>query len=292
MRILFFGSNGTLSVVLLRHLLDAGLPIQAVVLPITSPRLTLESEPLMIYRPDDVTSVCQSAGVPILTVDRRLNSGSLAGHQPDLIICACFPQILPACVLALPAHGCLNLHPSLLPAYRGPAPLFWQFRAGEQTSGLSLHYMSAVVDGGDIIAQSSTPLALGISAGELNRELGAKGAETVITAVEQIARGESERQSQDEAFASYFPWPQPSDFALDPNWSAKHAFGFMRGTRELGQPYPIVIGSQHFALEAALLYSENDVIGKPFERFGSDIRIQLNPGVLHATLVPSSAAGL
>ena len=104
--------------------------------------------------------------------------------------------------------------------------------------------------------------------------------------IERLGSGEWNGRSQDEADASYFPWPQAKDFELHPSWSAVRVFGFMRGTRGLGQPYPIEIAGERFSLEAALLFSGSDVIGKPYERLGSDIRIQFSPGVVEATLWP------
>ena len=285
-QILFLGSNGTLSVVLLRQLLEAGVSIRAVVVPRDSQRSIDNERAIPVYQPDDIESVCHSAGVPVETVRQRVDPAlieRISDGKPDLVLCACFPYVLSSPVLELPVHGCLNLHPSLLPAYRGPAPLFWQLRAGERSSGITLHRMSITVDGGDIVSQSPVPISIGADAAEINRELAHAGARLVI---EGLERGEWSGRSQNEADASYFSWPQPKDFELESSWSAERVFGFMRGTRGLGQRYPIGIGGERFSLEAALLYSKSDVIGKPYERFGSDIRIQLSPGVVHATVWP------
>lgn len=278
---LFLGSRTTLSVTVLRTLLDAGLAVAAVVVPQGSRSLESVDDLIPLYRSDNLESVCEAAGVPIVAVDGVPKLGlleELAGETPNFVVCVCFPVRLPESVLSFPHKRCLNLHPSLLPAYRGPAPVFWQLRAGESAGGVTLHHMSKALDAGDIVAQTAFEIPLGISARELDKKAGVSGAELVMRTIAEPA---SKSWSQYEGEASYFSWPQEKDFALDTSWSAERVFRFMRGTREMGQRYSIEIERERFSLESALMCSPDEVLGKPFERFGADMRIQFAPGVVH-----------
>src|SRR5262249_24483185 len=100
--------------------------------------------------------------------------------SPDLICAACFPRRLPPPLLALPRLGCLNVHPSLLPRYRGPVPLFWMFRAGEATGGVTVHWMEERLDAGPIAAQEAYPIPEGIAGDDLMNECAVRGARLMV----------------------------------------------------------------------------------------------------------------
>jgi methionyl-tRNA formyltransferase len=98
----------------------------------------------------------------------------------DFVVAACFPRLLPPDWLAAPRFGCLNLHPSLLPAYRGPFPVEDQLAAGETQSGVTLHRMDATPDTGDILLQEAFPVPAGSTADSLTRLAAARGADLLI----------------------------------------------------------------------------------------------------------------
>lgn len=281
---LFLGAHTTLSLTVLRTLLDKGVRITAVLVPKGSLRAENIDDIIPVYRPDNLESVCETAGVPLLEVDGVPSAGfirKIAAGVPDFLICVCFPLRLPESVSDLPSRGCLNLHPSLLPAYRGPAPTFWQLWAGESTSGVSLHHMTRRLDAGDIVGQTAVEIPVGISARELDEQMGRKGADLIVHAIQDA---ENKRWPQNEGAASYFSWPQEKDFEMQTTWSAERVFRFMRGTRELGERYPITIDGERFSLDSALKYSGDEGLGKSFERCGADMRIQFSPGVVQVVV--------
>lgn len=110
----------------------------------------------------------------------------LASLQPDLFAVVAF-SILPAHLLAIPRCGAINLHPSLLPAYRGAAPIIWAVINGESTTGITTFYLSARVDAGDILLQEKVAIDPEETAGELETRLSAEGARLVLATVDGIA---------------------------------------------------------------------------------------------------------
>jgi methionyl-tRNA formyltransferase len=225
--------------------------------------------------------------LPIYQVSRLAAPETLAilsDLQPEVACVACFPKRLPAALLRLPRWGCLNVHPSLLPQYRGPYPLFWTWRHGERNFGVTVHYMDEQFDTGDIAAQAEVELLDGVSGEEADTLLSEYGGECLVEVLSAIGQGTLARQPQ-PAGGSYFPAPQDRDFVIAPAWSARRAFNFMRGTNTWGQLYPIELAEQRFQLKQALFYAADEILEQPYRLFGDQIDIQFSPGVLRALIV-------
>jgi methionyl-tRNA formyltransferase len=184
-------------------------------------------------------------------------------------------------VCACARRDCLNLHPSRLPRYRGPAPLFWQLRARERESGITLHRVSPDVDAGSIVGQARVEMAGGLDGAALEERFAAAG---VGLFLERLAAPSAVGHPQVEAQANWQPPPLAEDFRIDPGWSARHAFEFMRGTAYWGQPYPVTLDGREFLLREALGCEPEAGLPAAFVQSGSSIRIQCTPGVLHASL--------
>src|SRR5512135_3452412 len=110
----------------------------------------------------------------------------LAGMAPDAMVVAAFGQILPKTVLDIPKLGCFNVHASLLPKYRGAAPINWAIINGEETTGVTIMKMDAGMDTGDMIMQNRCHIEENDNAGSLNRKLAELGAKTVMSTVNLI----------------------------------------------------------------------------------------------------------
>jgi methionyl-tRNA formyltransferase len=170
--------------------------------------------------------------------------GILRDLRPDVLAVACFPWLLPPPWLELSPGGALNIHPSLLPAYRGPAPLFWQLRAGETRTGVTVHRIDEGVDTGDIVARVEVPFADGLARDGLEACLAAAGARLLAEAL----RAPGPARPQPKAGASCQGLPQASDLEIPTTWTARRAFNFMRGATGwgvftiTGTSVPIVVG--------------------------------------------------
>ena len=142
----------------------------------------------------------------------------LASWSPDLIVVAAFGQILRSPILALPFHGCLNVHASLLPRYRGAAPIPAAILAGDPVTGITLMRMDEGLDTGPILAQAECPITADDTTASLTGKLAQLGAELLLETLPGWLNGTVQAQSQDDALATYCRPLQRNDGALD--WSS------------------------------------------------------------------------
>ncbi len=147
---------------------------------------------------------------------RRPEALALLGDlAPDLIVVAAFGQILPSEALALPPHGCLNVHASLLPRWRGASPINAAILAGDDETGVTIMLMDAGLDTGPTLAQRATPIGSDETAGELSDRLALLGAELLIETVPRWLAGVLTPEPQDESQATMTRLLQKSDGLLD-----------------------------------------------------------------------------
>ena len=295
MRSLLFGLPAGVSATVLRGLLDDGREVVGVIVPAAAvphllPRpmsalayLASPGSPtLSLGEPADLLALAWSRGLPVLAVadfDQPDTLSTLATLAADVAVVACFTRRIPPAALAVPRLGFLNLHPSLLPAYRGPQPLFWQLRDGAMT-GATVHYMDDGLDTGDIAAQMSVPLPDGISGPEAERALALAGLGLLRGVLDELARGVATRWPQGPGVSTQRA-PTGADFALSTLWSARRAFNFMRGTADWGQPYRVEVNGRTEWLAAAEEWRDV-ALDRPSVRHGRHIIIRFAAGVLYA----------
>ena len=144
----------------------------------------------------------------------------LVAWQPDLIVVAAFGQILRLNVLELPSCGCINVHASLLPRWRGAAPIQAAIQAGDKESGITIMKMDVGLDTGPIISQKAIPLAADETAGSLSEQLAALGSELLLETLPGYLAGEATLQEQDDQQSTYAPMLKREDGELDFSRSA------------------------------------------------------------------------
>jgi len=154
---------------------------------------------------------------------------------PDLVLSAFYRDLLPAPVLASARLAALNLHPSLLPAYRGRAPINWVLVNGERETGVTLHHMVARADAGDIVAQRAIPIAPRETALSLYLKTEEAGVELLREALPRVAAGTAPRLPQDASRASVFGRRRPEDGRIDWAWPAER---IDRLVRAVAPPWP------------------------------------------------------
>ena len=123
--------------------------------------------------------------------------------KPDVIVVAAFGQILPERILNIPRYGCINVHASLLPAYRGAAPIQWAVIDGLEETGITIMYMEKGLDTGDIICQRRVKLSPEETGGSLFERLAVEGADLLVETLEQLENGTAVRRKQDDSKSSY-----------------------------------------------------------------------------------------
>ncbi len=295
MRVIFFGALCTFSAAPLRLLIEAGHDLCAIMIAtdqsISSRSIAPLSPPHVAAIPlvdatatPSLVSIAWKHQIPVYQVNRLAAVEAydvVRGLHADVACVACFSKRIPAALLSVPRWGFLNVHPSLLPQYRGPHPLFWMLRHGDRRFGVTIHFMDEQLDTGDLAAQAEVALPDGLSGDELDSALSQYGAELLLDVLHSLGKGCLMSHPQPPN-GSYFPAPQASDFVIETTWPAQQAFNFMRGTNEWQQPYPIEVTRQRFTLRQALFFSSHEILDRPYRRFGDQIDIQFSPGVLRA----------
>ena len=145
----------------------------------------------------------------------------LTALAPDLLIVAAYGLILPQAVLDIPQHGCLNVHASVLPRWRGAAPIQAAILAGDVTTGVSLMAMTAGLDCGPVFHIEEIEIGPGETAGELHDRLAALGAEALVAHLDAILAGEIAAVPQDDSLATYAPKIDKQDARIDWSLSAE-----------------------------------------------------------------------
>ena len=246
MRLVLLGSESPLSRLPLEALVAAGCRPIAVVLSrprgrgpspgewrlLEAPR---SSEGLGILESSafpSPASVAWRHQIPVFEVSRVSDPPAidrLLELKPDAILSSCFPEILRGRTLRLPRLGCFNLHPSALPALRGPAPLFWLFRSAFALAGVTLHRMTADVDAGPIVAQRLFPRPDGVTRTEVLRLCAELAAELSLELIDRLESGRSDNRDQQPELGSTFGFPKDEDYWIDTGRPARWAFNFIRG---------------------------------------------------------------
>ena len=162
-------------------------------------------------RPDNLERFAQlvneaPAGLDVVVVPTKHRLAEYTRLlAPDLVLCAGFSWLIPQEVIDIPRLGIVNSHPSLLPEYRGPLPMAWAFRNGDDRFGLTYHFMDAGFDTGPVLAQSTSPLGEDEWIEDMLPKLGAMSAMLVPKVFERLAAGDP-GDVQDESGASYAPF--------------------------------------------------------------------------------------
>ena len=146
---------------------------------------------------------------------------ALCDFKPDLIVVAAYGQILKPAILDLPKFGCVNVHASLLPRWRGAAPIQAAILAGDARTGVTIMRMGPGLDDGPIITQRDVPLRPGTTGGELSDQLSYLGAMTLIEVLPSYLKGLLAPMPQDDSLATYAPRLQKSDGIIDLTWPAE-----------------------------------------------------------------------
>lgn len=208
MRILFFGTS-EFAVPILRKLASAGAgsaddpKIVAVVTQPDRPRGRG-----LRPAPSPVKVAAAELGLPVLQPPRVRAASFLAAARdlaPDVLVLAAFGQIIPQALLDLPPMGPINVHASLLPAYRGAAPIQRAIMNGEEWTGVTTMWMDASLDTGDILLQRAIPIDAEDTAGTLAQKLAELGADLTLETLDLLRQGACPRQPQDHSAATYAP---------------------------------------------------------------------------------------
>ena len=184
----------------------------------------------------------------------------LRALDPDLIAVAAYGKILPVDILELPRLGCVNVHSSLLPRYRGAAPINWAILNGEDETGVTIMRMAEGMDTGDILAQAVTPIDLNENAAQLFDRLAQMGADLLVETVKGLEAGTVQSVPQDEALATHAPMLSRALSPLDWENSARRLHDQVRGLYPWPAATAVLDGVRCKVLRTALT---GQTTGKP-----------------------------
>ena len=182
--------------------------------------------------PPPVKVLAESAGIPVYQPERMRTGEAmdiLRALRPDILAVVAYGKILPQEMLELPKYGAVNVHGSLLPKYRGAAPIQWAVLNGDQTTGVSTMFLSAGMDEGDVILSRETAIGEQETAGELFDRLALMGADLLVETLRAIEAGTAPRTPQNHAEATYTRQLTkelcPIDWTRTPREIVKHVCG-------------------------------------------------------------------
>jgi methionyl-tRNA formyltransferase len=219
MKIVFMGT-AELSCASLEGL-AGGKPFQVIAV-VTQPDRPKGRE--LKLQPPPVKTLAQKLNLPVLQPARARDEkfiAELRGWAPELIVVVAYGQILPQRILDLPRHGCLNVHTSLLPQYRGAAPIQWAIAHGDAETGVTIMKMDAGLDTGPIVAQRRTPIQPTDDSATLHDRLARVGAELLVTTIPDYVAGKIAPRPQPAEGVSLAPKIKREDGRIDWRLSAQ-----------------------------------------------------------------------
>jgi methionyl-tRNA formyltransferase len=179
-----------------------------------------------------IKQMALAAGIPVYQPENFKQAGALeelAGLRADLMVVVAYGLILPQAVLDLPKYGCLNVHGSLLPRWRGAAPIHRALLAGDAKTGVTIMQLVKKLDAGDMLYKLECPITAESTSSSLHDQLAQLGAQGLLAVVEQIAQGRAQPQKQDESLVCYAEKLEKSEAMLDWNLSAVELDRKVRG---------------------------------------------------------------
>lgn len=202
---------------------------------------TREDKPVgrkQILTAPPVKELAITHNIPVLQPKSLRNNEiieKIAALNPDLIVVVAYGRILPKEILDTPRYGCINLHVSLLPMYRGAAPIQWSIINGDSKTGVTIQYMSEGIDEGDIITVAPVDIGINETSKELFEKVSKLGAQTLCDTIEDIKCGKAQRIAQDASKATFAPMLNKEIANIDFNMSYIKLHNLIRGLN----PWPI-----------------------------------------------------
>ena len=261
MRVVFMGTPD-IAATCLKRILDDGFDVVGVY---TQPDRPKGRGMKMVFSP--VKELAMAYNIPVFQPENFREDSTveeLAALQPDVCAVVAYGRILPQRVLDIPVRGCVNIHASLLPQYRGSAPYQWAVLDGLKETGVTAQHMALKMDAGDIIDVAKTPIGENETAGELLDHLAVLGADLLSSTLRRFESGRPEGIPQDESKVSFAPMLDKSMCPIDWSKTAQQVHDHVRGLN----PWPCAtatIGGTFFKIHSTVIV---DGYGQPGEILG------------------------
>lgn len=272
MRIVFMGTPD-FAVPSLKKIIEKGYKVEAV---FTQPDKPKGRGHKMQMSP--VKEVALEYNIPVYQPQTLRNNeeilGVLKDIAPDMIVVAAYGKILPESVLNIPKYGSINVHGSLLPRYRGAAPIQWAVLNGDKVTGVTIMYMGLGMDTGDMISKREMIIGENETAGELFDRMSEVGAELLVDTIPDIVNGTAKREKQDESLAVHAPMINKEMGVMNFENSAEHIFNQVRGLNPWPSAYTSLSGKKMKVFTCRVINKQ----GKPGLAFVNDGKLSVYCG--------------
>jgi methionyl-tRNA formyltransferase len=235
--------------------------------------------------PPPIKTLAIDHNIPVLQPEKIKTEefhNELKVYNPDIICVAAYGKILPKNILGLPPNGCINVHGSLLPKYRGAAPVNWAIIRGEEITGITTMMMDEGMDTGDILLQREVKIEVEDDAESLSEKLSIVGAELLIETIRLQTQGMLPRIPQDHSKATYAPMLKKEDGMIDWRKSSEDINNLIRGTLPWPGAYTTINGKNLKLYKAEVSHG----IGRPGEVILSEsgiLRVATGDGSIDIT---------
>ena len=253
MRCLFMGTPD-FAVSILEAMENAG---HEILLAVTQPDKPSGRKRLLT--PPPVKLWARERGIPVFQPEKIRDAEAvreILKYNPDIGVVAAYGQIIPTKILSAPRYGCINVHASLLPKYRGASPIQWSILNGDKITGITIMQMEAGLDSGDIISQESVYIEKDDTGGSLFDKLAGLGGEACCGAMAQIESGRAKRTPQNEKDATYVTVIKKEFGEIDFNKDAEYIERMVRALQPWPSAYTYFKGSPLKILEAKALNAD------------------------------------
>lgn len=278
MRVVFMGTPD-IAATCLKQILADGFDVVGVY---TQPDRPKGRGMKMIY--SEVKTVALERGIPVFQPENFREDETveqLAALKPDVCAVVAYGRILPQRVLDIPTKGCVNIHASILPQYRGSAPYQWAVLDGCRETGVTAQHMALKMDAGDIIDVAKTPIDPNETAGELLDRLAVLGAQLLSKTLTRFENGPVEGTPQDESQVSFAPMLDKSMCPIDWNKTDRQIHDQVRGLH----PWPVAtaeLGGTKFKIHQTVLTEETTgkAPGTPLELTKTGLKMACGQGTV------------
>ena len=276
MRVVFMGTPD-IAATCLKRILDDGFDVVGVY---TQPDRPKGRGMKLVASP--VKELALAHDIPVFQPEHFKDAETaqqLQALNPDVCAVVAYGRILPQAILDIPAKGCINIHASLLPQYRGSAPYQWAVLDGLKETGVSAQYMALKMDAGDVIDVARTPIGPNETAGELLDRLAVLGAELLSKTLSRLAQGEVEATAQDEGAVTYAPMLDKSMCPIDWNKTAQQVHDQVRGLH----PWPVAtaqLAGTNFKIHQTVVVEGSGLPGEILELTKTGLRVACGEGAV------------
>lgn len=279
MKIVYIGSNSSFSLIPFLALVNSKYDVCAFAYDdINSHFSTITS--------NSNQSVALNHSVDLIKIDADYSDAILKirSYQPDIIIVSCYPRLLPSSLISIAKEGCFNIHPSMLPLFRGPVPLFWQFREGVDDFGVTVHRVTNKFDDGNIVSQKRVKIEDGVSQSKAMVLLAESSGNLVIRMLDNIEKNKLTEKIQDNNHASYQTFPSKNDYSISLSWTAKRIYNFVRAYKEKGRVFVLKAEDKKYKLLDVYSYQNIRYVDDMNNESENIVILSCNPGYIRCRI--------